>query len=107
MDASNTPVTPPEARPAALVVAKPKTTAPAQPSPVQKAAQALEAERRAEAQTKLEAGKLMVQIDAAAGRFVNILADVNTGQVVRQYPNDAQLAFSRAIRAYVRRMSDN
>lgn len=104
MDASTTSTTlttPPE-RSAPLVVAKPK---PAGPSPVEKAARAQEAERRAEVQNKLEPAKLSVQIDAAAGRFVNILADVNTGQVVRQYPSDAQLAFSRAIRAYARRMA--
>ena len=103
MDASSTsPIPPPEARPAPLVVAKP---APLEPSPASRAARVLEEARRAEAQTKLAPAKLSVEIDAAAGRFVNILSDVNTGQVVRQYPSDAQLAFSRAIRAYARQLA--
>ncbi len=101
MDASTTPI-PAEARQPALTVAKPK---PLEPSPASKAAAAMEAARRAEAQNKLAPAKLSVEIDAAAGRFVNILSDADTGQIVRQYPSDAQLAFSRAIRAYALRLA--
>jgi hypothetical protein len=49
----------------------------------------------------LLSGELVVEIDAAAGRFVQRLHDRDTDEVLRQWPNEAQLAFSRGVRAYL------
>lgn len=46
--------------------------------------------------------KVLVRIDAPSGRFVQTLLDRATLEVLLQYPNESQLAFSRAISAYVR-----
>ncbi len=54
---------------------------------------------------KLEAPqltKVLVRIDTMSGRFVQTLLDRSTQEVLLQYPNEGQLAFSRAISAYVR-----
>lgn len=45
---------------------------------------------------------LLVELDKDAGRFVQILSDVSTHEVLRQYPSESQLAYSRAVVAYMR-----
>jgi uncharacterized FlaG/YvyC family protein len=50
-------------------------------------------------------GRLLVEIDVDSGRFVNTLLDPNTEEVIRKYPSDAQLAYSRAVRAYLNAIS--
>ncbi len=45
--------------------------------------------------------RLSVRIDVQSGRFVNTLIDMSSQEILRQYPSDAQLAFSRAVKAYV------
>jgi hypothetical protein len=45
--------------------------------------------------------KLRVEIDTVSGRFVHTLLDPKSQEVLAQYPNESQLAFSRAITAYV------
>jgi hypothetical protein len=49
--------------------------------------------------------KLVVRVDVEAGRFVNMLVDAESDEVLRKYPSDAQLAFSRAVKSYLRVMS--
>ncbi len=46
--------------------------------------------------------KVRVNIDGLSGRFVQTLLDPLTEEVLLQYPNNNELAFSRAIAAYVR-----
>ena len=45
---------------------------------------------------------LLVELDKDAGRFVQILTDISTDEVLRQYPSESQLAYSRAVVAYMR-----
>ena len=46
--------------------------------------------------------KHQVHLDADAARFVQTVTDASSGDVVLRYPNEEQLAFSRAVGAYVR-----
>ena len=57
------------------------------------------AERRAPDRALL-AGRLRIEPDEAAGRFVQTLTDPNTQEVLRRFPHESQLAFARASRAY-------
>lgn len=47
-------------------------------------------------------GDLVVEIDKEAGRFVQKILDPRTGDVLRQYPSEDQLKFSRALAAALR-----
>lgn len=49
--------------------------------------------------------KLRIEIDALSGRFVQSLLDPTTHEVLAQYPSEDQLAFSRAISAYMKALS--
>jgi hypothetical protein len=49
---------------------------------------------------------LLVQLDAEAGRFVQTWKDASTEEIVWRYPSEAQLAFSRAVSAYQRAVSE-
>lgn len=66
----------------------------------------IEAQTQAELHTDLAPAKLLIEIDKVSGRFVNTLVDPDSQQVLRQYPSDAQLAFSRAVQAYIKAMSE-
>jgi len=50
----------------------------------------------------LTPAKLNVSLDAGAQRFVQTLTDPNTSETVLRYPSETQLAYSRAIVAYLR-----
>ena len=50
--------------------------------------------------------KLQVTIDPESGRFVQTLLDPETKEVLAMYPTQGQLAFSRAISAYLRARRD-
>jgi hypothetical protein len=45
---------------------------------------------------------LLVRLDEDAGRFVQTFSDAVTHETLLQYPSDVQLAFSRAVNAYLR-----
>jgi uncharacterized FlaG/YvyC family protein len=45
---------------------------------------------------------LLVEVDVAAGRFVQTILNRETKELLRQFPSEAQLAFSRGVRAYMR-----
>jgi hypothetical protein len=79
--------------------------APAQssePSPAAQAAEQRIAEHAAMLRADLAPDKLRVSLDPNAGRFVQTLTDVNTAEMLRRYPSEAQLAYSRAVMAYLR-----
>jgi hypothetical protein len=46
--------------------------------------------------------ELLVEVDVAAGRFVQTILNRETKELLRQFPSEAQLAFSRGVRAYMR-----
>jgi hypothetical protein len=46
-----------------------------------------------------------VQLDVDAQRFVHTLQDSATSEMLRKYPSEAQLAYSRAVMAYLRALS--
>jgi uncharacterized FlaG/YvyC family protein len=49
---------------------------------------------------------VVVEHDKLAGRYVQTFIDVETEKVVRQYPAEAQLAFARALGAYLKLLSE-
>lgn len=68
--------------------------APAEPSSV---------EQKAAPQPRdLTPAKLNVSLDAGAQRFVQTLTDPATSETVLRYPSETQLAYSRAVVAYLR-----
>lgn len=48
-----------------------------------------------------------VLLDEDAGRFVQTLTDGQTAEMLRRYPSESQLAYSRAVMAYLRAMTDH
>ncbi|HVK79250.1 MAG TPA: hypothetical protein VM915_01425 [Verrucomicrobiae bacterium] len=50
---------------------------------------------------------LEVSLDASAGRFVQHLTDGTTEETLRKYPSEGQLAYSRAVMAYMRALADD
>jgi hypothetical protein len=51
-------------------------------------------------QASLLPARLVIELDAAAERFVQTLVS-GAGDTVRRYPDEAQLAFSRGVNAYM------
>ena len=70
--------------------------------PAAQAADEQIAETRAHQRESLVPGELLVRIDAEAGRFVHTLKDGVTNEVLWSFPSETQLAYSRAVRAYMR-----
>jgi hypothetical protein len=52
-------------------------------------------------QKPLIAGHLRIELDRDAGRFVQTLTDPLTNEIIRRFPHESQLAFARAIGAYM------
>jgi len=50
--------------------------------------------------------ELRVRLDSSAGRFVQTVTDNQTEETLRRYPSEAQLAYSRAVMAYMRALHD-
>lgn len=75
-----------------------------EPGPAAQAAERRMAEHAAMLRADLAPDKVQVQLDPSAGRFVQTLTDVNTAEMLRRYPSESQLAYSRAVMAYLRAM---
>jgi len=58
------------------------------------------------AQQSLIAGSLRIELDQEAGRFVQTLTDPATMEVLRRFPYESQLAFARAVTAYMNAKDD-
>lgn len=58
-------------------------------------------------QASLIAGNLRIELDQEAGRFVQTLTDPATDQVLMRFPYESQLAYSRAISAYMNAKADS
>ena len=81
--------------------AKQSSDAPKEKSVVAEAVDAMRAQQQVDATSEILPGKLLVEVDRAAGRFVNTLLDSSTNEVLRRYPSEGQLAFSRGVAAYM------
>ncbi|NWG54347.1 MAG: hypothetical protein HXY28_11550 [Hydrogenophilaceae bacterium] len=66
------------------------------------AVEAARAEPTALQPALLVAGELVIEIDAAAQRFVHKIFDPRSQELTLQYPSDQQLAFARGLNAYMR-----
>lgn len=75
--------------------------------PVAEAASKLRAEQEAQRKNELLPANLMVRLDVDADRFVQTLTDAATEETVLKYPSESQLAFSRAVVAYLRARSES
>lgn len=73
-----------------------------QPGPAAQMAQQVQEENQQQNQADQEPGVLQIHVDAEAGRFVNVLLDPHSQEVLRQYPNEGQLAYARAVNQYLR-----
>lgn len=56
----------------------------------------------AAAPQQLIASKLFIELDEASARYVQTHVDPNDNSVLRRFPSESQLAFSRGVSAYVR-----
>jgi|CXWL01.1.fsa_nt_gi hypothetical protein len=84
--------------------------APAQatePGPAAQAAKQRVAEHAAALRTELAPDKVAVSFDSQSQRFVSTLIDVITSEMLRKYPSESPLAYSRAVMAYLRAISGN
>jgi hypothetical protein len=90
-------IAPPKAKPPEL-----RVQAPAEPGPAAKAAERRSAELEAAQRSELLPDQLVVQLDKKAGRFVQTLTDAETQETKLRYPSESQLAYSRAVMAYLR-----
>lgn len=93
------PIAPPKAEPQPLAL---RIATAAEPGPAAEAAERRTAEQAAAIKNELLPDKLQVRLDEKAGRFVQTLTDAATEEMVRRYPSEAQLAYSRAVMAYLR-----
>lgn len=62
-------------------------------------------ERAVAASAPLVSAEVRIEMDKAAGRMVQTFVDSGTGEVLRQFPGETQLAFSRALAAFERARS--
>ena len=76
--------------------------APAEPGIAAEAAHRRMAAHQAMLRAKAEPDNLKVQLDGNAQRFVQTVTDSSTGEMLRRYPSEAQLAYARAVMAYLR-----
>ncbi len=73
-----------------------------EPGPAAQAAQKRIAEYQAEHRASFTPDKIVVQLDGDAQRFVQTVTDGGTADVVLRYPSEQQLAYARAVVAYLR-----
>ena len=73
-----------------------------EPGPAAEAAKRTVAEHAAVQKNELMPDKVAVQLDPEAQRFVSTLTDNLTSEMLRRYPSESQLAYSRAVVAYLR-----
>ena len=64
------------------------------------------AEHQATLRADIMPDKGEIQLDADSQRFVHTLQDSMTSEMLRKYPSESQLAYSRAVMAYLRAQSE-
>ncbi len=77
-----------------------------EPGPAAEAAQRRMAEHQAMLRAEVMPDRGVVQLDAASQRFVHTLQDSTTSEMLLKYPSESQLAYSRAVMAYLRAQSE-
>jgi hypothetical protein len=70
--------------------------------PAAQTAEKILEEDQQQRQADLDPGVLQILVDADAGRFVNVLLDPHSQEVLRRYPSEGQLAYARAVNKYLR-----
>ncbi|HYD88263.1 MAG TPA: hypothetical protein VEA80_12355 [Vitreimonas sp.] len=93
----------PTAPPPELQIRAPQLDA--EKGPAATAAERRFAEHIAASQGRVLPDDVHVQLDAESQRFVAILTDSNTEETLRRYPSESQLAYSRAVMAYLRALN--
>lgn len=73
-----------------------------EPGPAAEAANRRIAENAAAQKNELMPDKVAVLLDHESQRFVATLTDTSTSEMLRRYPSESQLAYSRAVMAYLR-----
>ena len=78
-----------------------------QPAPQERGIAAEAAQKRmaaykAELRAEVQPDNVQVRLDETAHRFVATLTDSSTGEMLRRYPSESQLAYARAVMAYLR-----
>ncbi len=80
----------------------PTPAQPSEPSPAAEAAALRIAQYEAMQRADMQPDKVLVRLDPDAQRFVATLTDSATSEMLRRYPSESQLAYSRAVMAYLR-----
>ncbi|ANP47335.1 hypothetical protein [Candidatus Viadribacter manganicus] len=73
-----------------------------EPGPATEVAERQRAENAAEQKGELAPDRVAIALDAESQRFVSTLTDTSTAEMLRKYPSESQLAYSRAVMAYLR-----
>ena len=73
-----------------------------EPGPAAEAAKRAIAEHAAAQRSELLPDKVAVALDQESQRFISTLTDTSTSEMLRKYPSESQLAYSRAVMAYLR-----
>lgn len=63
-------------------------------------------ERPAKPEVAVSSGRLVIELDKAAGVFVQRLIDPLSADVLRQYPSESALMLARAQRAYEKALAN-
>lgn len=90
-------IAPPKLQPLAL-----QPERPAEPGPAAQAAEQLLDARKAEARSQVVPDHLDVRLDEQASRFVQTITDAQTNETKLRFPSEGQLAYARAIKAYLK-----
>jgi hypothetical protein len=77
----------------------------AEPNVAAEAARQRLAEHAAALRADVLPDQASVRLDPEAQRFVMTLSDSMTSETLRKYPSESQLAYSRAVMAYLRALS--
>lgn len=70
--------------------------------PAAEAAERRVAEQAAQQKSERAPDHVAVALDPESQRFVSTLTDTSTAEMLRKYPSESQLAYSRAVMAYLR-----
>ena len=79
-----------------------RRVATSEPGPAAEAARRRIAENAAAQESELAPDSVAIALDPESQRFVATLTDVTTSEMLRKYPSESQLAYSRAVMAYLR-----
>jgi uncharacterized FlaG/YvyC family protein len=79
-----------------------RRVATSEPGPAAEAAERRIAEYAAQQKSELAPDQVAIALDAESQRFVSTLTDTSTAEMLRKYPSESQLAYSRAVMAYLR-----